>query len=415
MTLLSPRSAVASDELRLPMSPRGNRGPFAASRQRQTLQPKSAAVTVGLGDPVTDVIVRVSEDELTSLIKERTAGGCDMVNHTECSSLLAKLSQLDRSMATRPGGSAANVMRCAARLAPSGTFRFAGRRQAARLLPSPGRRALACNYACACSAAPPICVPIRAGYGTCLHRTASQRLHAALSKRNALTRCMHAVPCRFCGGAAADQVAEGYRAELEHHSVEVCLVQPPAAAAHEPSALSVCMITPDGQRTMRTCLGAAAHLTADNLPVSAIATCSLLHCEGYVLFKADLLQAALHIAKQSGAQVSLDLASLEVVRACWPQLQSTLQSGAVDIAFCNEDEALELGKLVLQAGLIPQGVLPSSMRGKANWCSKPTLNVLPSSMRGKADVVGRNAYGDTGIEQCAYICMVCTDFSIDLQ
>lgn len=41
-------------------------------------------------------------------------------------------------------------------------------------------------------------------------------------------------------------------------------------------------------------------------------------------------------------QVSLDLASFEVVRCCWPALEQLLDAGLLHTVFCNEEEAAAL-------------------------------------------------------------------------
>ena len=133
--------------------------------------------------------------------------------------------------------------------------------------------------------------------------------------------------------------------ELQQHGIEPCLVTPPQTPTSEPSATCVCMVTPDGQRTMRTCLGAATFLTAATLPLAPLERCNLLHCEGYALYKPDMLRAAVGAAKAAGAQVSLDLASFEVIANCCDMLMEVLATGLIDIVFCNEDEAAELDKL----------------------------------------------------------------------
>jgi sugar/nucleoside kinase (ribokinase family) len=52
------------------------------------------------------------------------------------------------------------------------------------------------------------------------------------------------------------------------------------------TASCLCFVTPDGQRTMRTYLGASAQLTtAAMLPVDWCSGAVLLHCEGYCLYR----------------------------------------------------------------------------------------------------------------------------------
>jgi sugar/nucleoside kinase (ribokinase family) len=97
-------------------------------------------------------------------------------------------------------------------------------------------------------------------------------------------------------------------------STPVCALQETSAG---PTATCLCFVTPDGQRTMRTCLGASAHLTAaEQLPAGWCDETLLLHCEGYCLYRPQLAREAMSRAKQAGALVSIDLASFECVQNC---------------------------------------------------------------------------------------------------
>jgi len=104
------------------------------------------------------------------------------------------------------------------------------------------------------------------------------------------------------------------------------------------------MVEPSGQRTMRTCLGAAAELTACSQLANCWSPPALLHCEGYVLYKPALARGAMSAAKRNGSLVSLDLASFETVRNCRSTLMALLREGLVDVVFCNEEEAAALSE-----------------------------------------------------------------------
>lgn len=71
----------------------------------------------------------------------------------------------------------------------------------------------------------------------------------------------------------------------------------------------------------------------------------MLHCEGYTLYKAAMAEAAMRTAKRHGLQVSLDLASFELVHNCGDALARVLTEGLVDVVFCNEEEACAVLKL----------------------------------------------------------------------
>lgn len=98
------------------------------------------------------------------------------------------------------------------------------------------------------------------------------------------------------------------------------------------------LVTPDGERTMRTDLGAAMTLRPDEISAEDFAGCTHAHIEGYLLFNAELMQRVIESAKEAGCSISLDLASFEVVQAAGETLPAILRD-YVDIVFANEEEA----------------------------------------------------------------------------
>ncbi len=97
------------------------------------------------------------------------------------------------------------------------------------------------------------------------------------------------------------------------------------------------LVTPDGERTMRTHLGAAMSLAPHEVTAADFAGCHHAHIEGYLLFNHDLMMAVLNAAKEAGCSISLDLASFEVVNATKHILPDILRD-YVDIVFANEEE-----------------------------------------------------------------------------
>jgi sugar/nucleoside kinase (ribokinase family) len=166
------------------------------------------------------------------------------------------------------------------------------------------------------------------------------------------------------GVLGADATGAAYRATLAAAGVGGSgLAESRAGAA---SGVALCLVTPDGQRTMRTFLGAAAELSESHatalVPAALLQSAQLLHCEGYALRKPAALCAALRATAAAGGVVSLDLGSAHVVTSCHAQLCDALATGAVDLVFCNEDEAAALGAL---EGA-PPGAAPPSGRAAAD-------------------------------------------------
>jgi sugar/nucleoside kinase (ribokinase family) len=105
-----------------------------------------------------------------------------------------------------------------------------------------------------------------------------------------------------------------------------------------PAAVSLCMVTPDAARTMRTHLGAAMQFSVEDISVENFTDYPLLHTEGYLIFNKELITHILKTAKEAGCIISLDLSSFEVVNASKDFLPELLKE-YVDIIFANEDEA----------------------------------------------------------------------------
>jgi sugar/nucleoside kinase (ribokinase family) len=117
-----------------------------------------------------------------------------------------------------------------------------------------------------------------------------------------------------------------------------------------PTAQCLSLVTPDGERTMRTHLGAAMRLLPEEVRATDLQGVEHVHVEGYLLFNPDLILAVLESARAAGCTVSLDLASFEVVRAAQASLGDLL--GYVGMVFANEEEAEAFsGESDPQAGL----------------------------------------------------------------
>lgn len=105
-----------------------------------------------------------------------------------------------------------------------------------------------------------------------------------------------------------------------------------------PNGHCLSLVTPDGERTMRTHLGAAMTLTPEDINTADFEAYDFAHLEGYLLFNEALMRAVLEAAKSAGCTISLDLASFEVVQATKSILPELLDQ-YVDIVFANEEEA----------------------------------------------------------------------------
>jgi sugar/nucleoside kinase (ribokinase family) len=111
--------------------------------------------------------------------------------------------------------------------------------------------------------------------------------------------------------------------------------------ANLPNGRCLSLVTPDGQRTMRTHLGAAMTLHPDEITLADFKGARHAHIEGYLMFNPALAEKVVATARAAGCTLSIDLASFEVVKIARDWLLAQLEAG-VDVVFANEDEVRAL-------------------------------------------------------------------------
>jgi sugar/nucleoside kinase (ribokinase family) len=139
---------------------------------------------------------------------------------------------------------------------------------------------------------------------------------------------------RFVGKCGAGTMGEFFENDLKRQNVEPALLR-----SNSPTGRVLSIITPDAQRSMFTFLGASAETKPQDIAPDFFKNAAIVHIEGYLLFNPELILKVLETAKSSGASVSLDLASFNVVKESYEQLHHIVAS-YVDILIANEDEAL---------------------------------------------------------------------------
>lgn len=97
-------------------------------------------------------------------------------------------------------------------------------------------------------------------------------------------------------------------------------------------------ITPDGERTFATYLGAAATLKAEDLSIDLFKGYTYLFIEGYLVQDHDMILRAIELAEEAGLQICLDMASYNIVNEDL-EFFTMLVNKYVDIVFANEEEA----------------------------------------------------------------------------
>jgi sugar/nucleoside kinase (ribokinase family) len=137
----------------------------------------------------------------------------------------------------------------------------------------------------------------------------------------------------FIGSVGRDETGKIFEEDLKNSGITPRLFYSDTA-----SGISNVMISPDGERTLGTFLGAALDLAPEMLSKSHFEGYDILHVEGYLVQNHELLETILKLAREAGLQISLDLASYNVVEDNLDFLHDMVKN-YVDIVFANEEEA----------------------------------------------------------------------------
>jgi adenosine kinase len=119
----------------------------------------------------------------------------------------------------------------------------------------------------------------------------------------------------------------------------------PLATDGPSTARCYVLVTPDGERTMNTYLGAAQNLSPADLDEKQIAAAGIIYMEGYLWDppKAkDAFRKAAEIAHRAGRTVALTLSDSFCVDRYPDEFLNLMRTGQVDLVFANESELRSL-------------------------------------------------------------------------
>ena len=146
----------------------------------------------------------------------------------------------------------------------------------------------------------------------------------------------------FVGKVKDDPLGKAFTHDIR--AAGVAFTTPPAADGPS-TARCYILVTPDGERTMNTYLGAAQNLTAADLDAQQIAAASVTYLEGYLWDPPPAKEAFLKAAEIAhGAEriVALTLSDAFCVDRYRGEFLHLMRSGAVDLIFANESELKSL-------------------------------------------------------------------------
>ena len=137
----------------------------------------------------------------------------------------------------------------------------------------------------------------------------------------------------FIGAVGDDATGDFFASNCTKCGITPYLTRLPAQ-----SGIAYTFISPGGERTFATYLGAAAMMAPETLAPEMFDGYDYLYVEGYLVQNHALILRAVELAKEKGMKVCLDLASYNIVAADH-EFFTRLVTEYVDVVFANEEEA----------------------------------------------------------------------------
>ena len=148
--------------------------------------------------------------------------------------------------------------------------------------------------------------------------------------------------CAFIGQVADDQLGEVFGHDIRAGGISFTT---PAREAEPPTARCLIFVTPDGQRTMNTYLGASQYLPAAALDEAAIAAAEILYLEGYLWDPEEpraAMRRAISAARNAGRKVAFTLSDAFVISRHGDDFRALIEGREIDILFANHVELAAL-------------------------------------------------------------------------
>ncbi len=139
--------------------------------------------------------------------------------------------------------------------------------------------------------------------------------------------------CGYIGKIKDDEMGAVFRKDMMAKKIEAILLE-----GSQDTGIATTLISPDSQRTFATYLGAAVEMSPEEIRNEMFEGYDIFHVEGYLVQNHELISSAIEKAKNHGLQVSIDMASYNVVEGNLEFLKH-LVANNVDIVFANEEEA----------------------------------------------------------------------------
>jgi sugar/nucleoside kinase (ribokinase family) len=145
----------------------------------------------------------------------------------------------------------------------------------------------------------------------------------------------------FVGRVADDQLGRVFAHDIRAAGVDFATA---ASTGGAPTGRCLIVVTPDGDRTMNTFLGACQELSEADLDAETVAAAEILYLEGYLWdppAPRAAMRKAIAVARANGRKVALTLSDVFCVEGHRADFQALLAEH-VDLVFGNEHEVCAL-------------------------------------------------------------------------
>ena len=223
--------------------------------------------------------------------------------------------------------------------------------------------------------------------------------------------------CAFIGQVAKDQFGEIFAHDIRAAGIDF---DTPMRAGDPPTGRCLIFVTPDGERTMNTFLGAGQFLPASALDEDLIASGAILYLEGYLWDPEEprrAMRRAIEVARGAGRKVAFTASESFVIDRHGDDFRAMIEDGVIDILFVNESELATLtGEADFEAGLaavagkVPVLVATRSEKGavaiangqRAEVAAEPVDKVVDTTGAGDQFAAGflSGLTRDEPLEQC---------------
>lgn len=158
--------------------------------------------------------------------------------------------------------------------------------------------------------------------------------------------------CAFIGQVAKDQLGDVFSHDIRAVGIDY---DTPVREGDPATGRCLIFVTPDGERTMNTFLGASTYLPKEALDEDLIASAGVLYLEGYLWDPEEprsAMRRAIEVARAAGRKVAFTASESFVIDRHGDDFRALIEDGLVDIMFVNESELATLtGEDDFEAGL----------------------------------------------------------------